>query len=1514
MAPAKPLIYTLALNDNGSPRIEGRFLRLPAPYEPYTLRFEIEGGSQVTRDGVFMCSYPEDEKKGFVRGQFREFPIAPDFNHTITIDIPIRLAGTFSYKIAYTPLPEWDPLSSSKQTNGSTRTETETFYFIVDPALKMSGEPLPLEAVALQSVIAKWMGPVHEWDARLKAIKEKGYNMIHFTPLQMRGESNSPYSIYQQLEFADDLFGGKKLSKEEKEKKLGDVLAKMERDGLMGLTDVVWNHTANNSAWLQEHPEAGYNLVTAPWLRPAYELDTALLEFGAGLKKYGLPTNLENTGDLLRVMEGVKTHVLGQIKLWEFYVVDVNATAEEAVKAYTAGKFADGKFEINGGSSLVEKAEAVRAKLSGTDHFGERFRKTLDGNVGAAFLRAVIGEGAGEDAARKEISSALDEVNLNFYKAYDADKEVILDQIYNRVKYVRLDEHGPKLGAINEANPLIESYFTRLPKNEVTSKHDEGSLALANNGWIWAANALEDFAGPRSSAYLRREVIVWGDCVKLRYGKGKEDNPWLWDHMAEYTQLMARHFHGFRIDNCHSTPLWVGAYMLDAARRVRPDLYVVAELFTGSEDMDVVFVQNLGISGLIREGMVAWGAGELSRLVHRHGGRPIGSLDQGCLKKEGKTSDGEDAVVIPLQSSGVGALFMDCTHDNETPAQKRTAADTLSTGALVAMSASSVGSVYGFDEVFPKLLDLVGEERLYEDAVPEVGIAKIKGVLNRLHVEMGREGYSETHVHHEGEYITIHRFQPATGKGYMLIAHTAFQDHQDRGEFNTITLTGTKVEGVLSAKLVVEGTEDQSDDQYLKGLKAHVEELEMPYLEEVEGATKITVPGHFPPGSIALLKTQIPGVPADLDEFLQDGVKDAVKGLDLIDLNVALYRADGEERDCINDGTYNIPGHGNLVYCGLEGWMAPLKQIISHNDLAHALCQHLREGQWPLDYVVGRLEKYHEMFPRLQSLADWLRSKFDAVRKLPSFLLPRYFAMVIHTAYVACRTKAISLFAPYIQEGSHFVQSLALCSVQMQGRVKTTSLHPSEPMASMAAGLPHFTNEWARCWGRDVFISIRGLFTATGRFEDAREHILAFATTLKHGMIPNLLDSIRKPRYNSRDSVWFFLQAIQDYTRMAPNGADILKEKVKRRFPLDDTWCEWDSPEAYSYESSIEEIIQEVMQRHASGLHFREANADTGTLDSQMKSEGFNIDVEVDWETGLIFGGNPSNCGTWMDKMGESTKSGTKGTPATPRDGAAIEISGMLKSALRWINDLRKKGLFKWDGVDATIDGKDTKVSFEEWEGKVQKSFERCYYVPENPEDDKNYDVNPEVVNRRGIYKDLYRSSREYEDYQLRPNFAIAMNVAPELFIPEHAARCLLLADNVLRPEGSVGMRTLDPSDYNFRPNYDQSQDSDDWHTAKGFSYHQGPAWGYPTGFFLRALLKFSLVDQKDTIQHIFYRLHPHREQIEKSPWAGIEELEQADGSYCASSCHTQAWSSGTLLDLFADVRELVEESSIAAN
>lgn len=166
-----------------------------------------------------------------------------------------------------------------------TRVRCSTGYFSVEPILSVpsrspilsadhavlpvgkggvvnsSGEEvnLALDALVIQSVIAKWMGTFEEWGPHLDLMRDRGYNMIHFTPLQERGESGSPYSIFDQLAFANDLFGeGNKLSNEEKSEKMKVWLARIKKEwGMLGMIDVVLNHTANNSLWLQEHPESG---------------------------------------------------------------------------------------------------------------------------------------------------------------------------------------------------------------------------------------------------------------------------------------------------------------------------------------------------------------------------------------------------------------------------------------------------------------------------------------------------------------------------------------------------------------------------------------------------------------------------------------------------------------------------------------------------------------------------------------------------------------------------------------------------------------------------------------------------------------------------------------------------------------------------------------------------------------------------------------------------------------------------------------------------------------------------------------------------------------------------------------------------------------------------------------------------------------------------------------------------------------------------------------------------------
>jgi len=1401
------------------------------------------------------------------------------------------------------------------------------------PKMKIQGSFLPLDGISICTVLSKFMGKYPEdWNRHLLGISERGYNMVHFTPLMERGASNSPYSIYNQLQFDHAMFPNG-------EQDIIDMVSEMENQyGLLSLTDVVWNHTAHNSKWLEEHPEAGYSVNTAPHLESANDLDLALLEFSNNMARFGYPTNIRNEDDVARVMEGVKQHCISKIKLWEFYVLDGERDANAIVRAWKEGHvtYPDESFVKLGmrgiqdvqNWSLKEKADwLTKNALTGTDRLGERFRRKVDASKGAALLSALFGrfdsrvhEAPDERVARGAIFKILEEVNLRNYQEYDGDCGTIMEQLFNRIKYMRIDSHGPKLGPINKSNPLCEPYFTRLPLNETTRKHDPRSLMLVNNGWVWAADAMRDNAGPSSRAYLRREVIVWGDCVKLRYGTSREENPYLWDYIADYTRLMAKHFAGFRIDNAHSTPIKLAQYMLDEARRVNPNLCVVAELFSGSEDMDFRFVKELGLSCLIREAMQAWSTQELSRLCHRHMGDPIGSFETDEVINVASQHDaltngtngatsGRPEMIRIIKQSPVHALFMDCTHDNEMPAQKRDARDTLPNAALVAMCACATGSVMGYDEIYPQLIELVHETRPYSSPysngqeikvqAADGGIGNIKKIMNQIHVLMGKDGYDETYLHHDHEYITVHRQHPSSRKGYFLIAHTAFPGYGNgNAGFPPVTIPGTRANLLGAWMLEVDNSEAAKyaaiHDKVLRGLPSRTKDIRGVRCEWKDSQTVITVPETFPPGSIAIFETWIPGAEhtEGLDKFVTRGAGEAFKNLSLIDLNFLMYRADSEERDTSNgqDGTYNIPGYGNTVYCGLQGWWSILRDIIRENNLGHPLCQHLREGTWALNYTVGRLQKASKQkrWTNLREPANWLQERFAAIQKLPTFLLPRYFAMVMQTAYNAGVDRSIELMSLNIQHSQEFVRSLGLVTVQVTGHVNTAGLWPDElkRSPSLAAGLPHFAVEWARTWGRDIMIAMRGLLISTGRYEEAKDHILAFASVLKHGMIPNLLNKGTLPRYNSRDSVWFFLQCIQDYCKIAPDGSSFLKASTKRRFlPYDDKWFPVNDPRAYLESSTIEEIIQEVMQRHATGLSFEEYNAGP-QLDSQMKPEGFHIKVHVDWSNGFIFGGNPWNCGTWMDKMGESEKAGNKGIPGTARDGAAIEITGLLYSTLAWLDKLRKSGQYGYDGV--SLEGGSKVITWSDWAELIKANFERCYYVPRYKSEDSDYDINSAIVNRRGIYKDLYKSSKEYEDYQLRPNFPIAMVVSPDLFTQDKALYAIHMADKILR--GPHGMATLDPSDYNYRPYYINSDDSTDFATAKGRNYHQGPEWLWPTGFFCRALLKFDLMRRRtadervESFQQVTQRLKGCMEMIRTSPWAGLTELTNKNGAFCSDS------------------------------
>ncbi|KAL0067147.1 bifunctional 4-alpha-glucanotransferase/amylo-alpha-1,6-glucosidase [Marasmius tenuissimus] len=1508
-------VYELRLDVDGGPHKDRSYIRLPPAVVPYILRVSIDAGTPAAKNGVFKTNFPLDGGK-FKRDRFTTRDLPTDFSKPIQVDLPISHAGAFVFWVEY----DGDmPGSRVKGREG---------YFNIDPVLRTKARTpilsndlaplppstgavlknetvnLPLNGLSILTVVSKWMGPLSQWKNYFSEAKDRGYTMLHYPPLQERGESDSPYSIRDQLKYDPGLFEGKRPADGGLEQINAILKVAKEEYGLLSLTDVVLNHTANDSPWLADHPEAGFSPHNSPHLTPALELDTAMITFSTSLASKGLPTIVKTEEDVNALMSAFHDVVKG-LDLWQYYVLDTAREKDSVKAALSSHRVTTWKGTDVAGKAVGELAEIAKSNnvIVGLGKLASRYGVHSDAGAAAGLVKAAFVGINDDDALADAWVRVVDVINMPLYQEWEEDTRVAIDNVKNRLKYARLDENGPKLGEISKNSPLMETYFTRiLPKPD----SDPLVYSLANNGWIWAADPLQNFALSPSKAYLRREVIVWGDCVKLRYGSGPDDSPWLWQHMTEYVKSLAASYDGFRIDNCHSTPLEVGVYMLDAARVVNPDLYVCAELFTGSEEMDLLFVKRLGINSLIRESYNGWDPKEYSRLLYRHGvGKPVGSMDGACMTSieeiPSPTGKGpvRQAIVTPLNGDMPHALLYDLTHDNESPLHKRSAEDALSTGALVTFGACAIGSVKGFDDLYPKILNLVGEKRRYElsGLGKGSGIAPIKRVLNELHLEMVLNGYEEGHVHQEGEYIILSRVQPSTQKGYLLVAHTAFNKGiKDRGFINPVKLRRTRVKYILGASLDISSYDDQSDEKTLRGMTARL--VDMPPIVVPQGLdnegpfSEIVVPDHFPPGSIMLFETTLQEHDASLDMFCASGAAEAFGELSLVDLNVVIHRAEGEERDATDGvyGAYDVPGLGKMVYCGLEGWMHPLRHIMRYNDLGHPLCEHLRQGTWALDYVHERLSSQTGVQPALDKPAKWFKERFDRIKDtVPPFLRPKYFALVISEAYKASRRVVMEQCSEFVLTGHDFTQDLALSSIQMHGLVKSASLDPGVATPSLAAGLPHFTAGWARCWGRDVFISLRGLFLTTGNFDGAKKHILAFASTLKHGLIPNLLDSVRKPRYNSRDSPWWMLQNIQDYTKMAPDGLSILEEPVKRRFPQDDTWVPWDDPRAYSYSSTVAEIVQEILQRHADGIHFREYDAGPN-LDMQMKDEGFNIDVAVDWKTGFIFGGSEFNCGTWMDKMGESEKAGTKGKPGTPRDGAPVEITGLLKSTLSWLDGLATKGKFPFKGVSAKIGSEERLVTYGEWAGLIQQSFETFYYVPTNPADDARYKIDTKLVNRRGIYKDVYGSGkgREWSDYQFRPNFPIAMTVAPELFNPRHALKSLQLADKFMITRTTPRMpRLRRVSTTTTALNGDGPWDTSSRHTST-FDARVGEGKEDPV----------------PTLHRLHEMLLVARNHIKTDPWAGIPELTNANGGYCGDSCRTQAWSNSTLLDFLEVVHK----------
>ncbi|MCD6229448.1 MAG: glycogen debranching enzyme N-terminal domain-containing protein [Candidatus Diapherotrites archaeon] len=195
---------------------------------------------------------------------------------------------------------------------------------------------------------------------------------------------------------------------------------------------------------------------------------------------------------------------------------------------------------------------------------------------------------------------------------------------------------------------------------------------------------------------------------------------------------------------------------------------------------------------------------------------------------------------------------------------------------------------------------------------------------------------------------------------------------------------------------------------------------------------------------------------------------------------------------------------------------------------------------------------------------------------------------IVKSARKQCRVK-----------NNRFFDSLVLASDQFI--VKRNSNGGS----SIIAGY-----HWFADWGRDAMISLNGLALCTGRFEEAKQILLAFARHHKNGVLPNrFVDRTNSAQYNSVDvSLWFFVAVGQ-----------LLKRTKDKKF--------------------VKQRLWPVMKK---------------TIDAYKNGLAENISMDLD---GLVKTGEGTQL-TWMDAQPP------QGKPVTPRSGKPVEIQALWFNAL----------------------------------------------------------------------------------------------------------------------------------------------------------------------------------------------------------------------------------------------------------
>lgn len=207
--------------------------------------------------------------------------------------------------------------------------------------------------------------------------------------------------------------------------------------------------------WNCELGFVGYNVLNSPHLEPALELDTALLKLSSQLSSKGLPTDLKSSTDLDQIMRTVELELMPNLRLWEYYVLDVEQLQSTFTKAWSSA----GSSASNNDPSQAQPIDAFALEVSCLKGGQEGWRQVtgprshatqkLDISAAVSFFLSK-GFKTADSSVPELFKSLLQELNVDRYREYDDDLIAILDNVKNRLRYTRLDEGGPRMGPFNE--------------------------------------------------------------------------------------------------------------------------------------------------------------------------------------------------------------------------------------------------------------------------------------------------------------------------------------------------------------------------------------------------------------------------------------------------------------------------------------------------------------------------------------------------------------------------------------------------------------------------------------------------------------------------------------------------------------------------------------------------------------------------------------------------------------------------------------------------------------------------------------------------------------------------------------------------------------------------------------------------------------------------------------------------------------------------------------------------------